>query len=142
MKRFVGNFLYVLFVGVITYWGEMYGQHIKSETFHLYPLYMFISIYPIVIGILLALPGLFLRIRQKGKWTIDWQLLIPIGVPTFIININILLNKSFSLYQFEWFRLMISSTRIFDISGIVCGYVLISSLKRTNSKESTLDEKL
>jgi len=136
--RFMGYLFYTLFVGILVYWGVKYGQYLKIQadrTFNGHSVYAYISCYPIVIGMLLAVPGLISRIQQEGKWIIDWQMLLPIGLPTLVFNISLLLNNSF-LYKFDWYRLIFSDTRVYDISGIVCGYVLLSSLKRvTLTKE-------
>ncbi|MDR3583726.1 MAG: hypothetical protein P4L59_00160 [Desulfosporosinus sp.] len=67
--------------------------------------------------------------KQEGKWIIDWQMLLPIGIPTLVFNINILLNNLF-LFKFQWYQFIVSETRVYDISGIVCGYVILSTLKR------------
>jgi hypothetical protein len=77
-------------------------------------------------------PGLVSGLKQEGKWIIDWQMLIPIGIPTLVFNINILLNNAF-LFKFQWYQFIVSETRAYDISGIVCGYVILSSLKRATS---------
>lgn len=137
MKRFMGYLFYTLFVGVIMYWGVKYGEYIKIQsgrTFSLYPKLVFMVFYPIMIGMALAVPGLIQRIRQEGKWRIDWQMLLPIGLPTLLYNINPLLSLLFQspfLFKYDWYKLMLSDTRSFDISGIVCGYVLLASFIRT-----------
>ncbi|WP_088186755.1 hypothetical protein [Desulfosporosinus sp. FKA] len=141
MKRFMCYLLYTLLVGIAIYWGVKYGQYLKIQagrTFKLYSSYVFIACFPIVIGMLLAVPGLVSSFKQEGKWIIDWQMLLPVGVPTLVFNFSLLLNNPF-LYKFDWYRLIFSDTRVYDISGIVCGYVLLSSLKRvTLTKEKSI----
>lgn len=139
LKRFMGYLFYTLFVGVFVYWGVIYGQNLKiqsNNTFSPYPYYQFISFFPIIIGMILALPRLIFHIQQKGKWVLDWQLLLPVGLSTLLINISIL-NNNFSLFRYGWFRLIATDTRIYDISGIICGYILLSSLIRTTSTNDT-----
>ena len=139
MKRFFGYLFYTLFVGVIMYWGFILGQNLRVQagrTFHPFPLYIFMALYPIVIGMVLAVPGLFQHIRQEGKWRIDWQMLVPVIIPTLLFNINFLLSLLFHkplLFKFDWYTFMLSDPRTLDISGIVCGYVLLSSLIRKPS---------
>ena len=139
MKRFMGYLVYTLFVGILVYWGVRYGQYLKiqaARTFTPHSFYAFIACYPIGIGMLLAVPGLISRRMQRdGTWIIDWQMLLPIGLPTLFFNISLLLNNSF-LFQFNWYQLILLDTRVYDISGIVCGYILLTSLTRsTLSKE-------
>ncbi|AFM41057.1 hypothetical protein Desaci_2086 [Desulfosporosinus acidiphilus SJ4] len=142
MKRFFGYLFYTLFVGVIMYESGRYihdiGMH-GGRTVN-FPVFIFMALYPIVIGMVLAVPGLIQRIRQEGKWRIDWQMLLPIGLPTLLYNINLLLSVIFPnlflyLYKYDWYQFMVSDTRSLDISGIVCGYVFISSWIRTPSDE-------
>ncbi|KJR46261.1 hypothetical protein UF75_3347 [Desulfosporosinus sp. I2] len=141
MKRFMGYLFYTLFVGVIMYWGFILGQNLRIQagrTFHPFPLYIFMALYPIVIGMVLAVPGLFQRIRQDGKWRIDWQMLLPVGIPTFLYNINLVLSLLIQrplLFKYDWYKFMLTDPRSLDISGIVCGYVLLSSWIRTPSDE-------
>ncbi|AFM40942.1 hypothetical protein Desaci_1965 [Desulfosporosinus acidiphilus SJ4] len=135
MKRFMGYLFYTLVVGVIVYWGFLLGQSLRAQarrTFYPYPLYVFMALYPIVLGMVFAVPGLIGRIRQKGKWRIDWPMLLPVGVPTFLLNINIILTWLFhiSLINYAWYLLILTDPRSLDISGIVCGFVILSSLIR------------
>ncbi|WP_407310644.1 hypothetical protein [Desulfosporosinus sp. SB140] len=139
MKRFMGYLFCTVFVGVIMYWGFIFGQNLRIQagrTFHPFPLYVFMALYPIVIGMILGVPGLFHRFHQEGRWRIDWQMLLPLGIPTFLININLLLpwvfHKTF-LFKYDWYKIMLSDPGCIDISGIVCGYVLLSSLIRKPS---------
>ena len=133
MKRFFGYLLYILLLGITVYWGEKLGQYLRIQagrTFEPHPLYAFIAFYPIIIGVFLAVPGLIFRIQQEGPWIIDWQMLLPLGLPTLIFNTNILLNNLL-LYKFEWYKSIAMNTRIYDISGLICGYVLLTSLTRS-----------
>ena len=129
VKRFMGYLFYTLFVGAIMYWGFIFGQNLRIQagrTFHPFPLYIFMALYPIVIGMILAVPGLLQRIRQEGKWRIDWQMLVPVGIPTFLYNINLvlsLISHKPLLFKYDWYRFMLSDPRSLDICGIVCGYV-------------------
>lgn len=136
MKRLMGYLFLMMFFGIFVYWGARYGQNLKIQagrTFELHSLYAYIAFYPVIIGMLLAVPGLIHRIRQAGKWRIDWQMLLVIGLPTLLFNIqplmSLLLQRPF-LFQYDWYKLLMSDTRVYDICGIVCGYVLLTSLTR------------
>lgn len=145
MKRFLVYLFYILLLGIVVYWGARFGQYLRIQAGRTYqprPLYAFIAFYPIFIGILLAVPRLISRIRQEGSWVIDWQMLLPLGLPTLVFNINILLNNLF-LFKFEWYKSIVMDTRVYDISGIICGYVLLASLTRaklTDQKDTSLEE--
>lgn len=118
VKRFMGYLFYILFVGAIMYWGFIFGQNLKIQagrTFHPFPLYIFMALYPIVIGMLLAVPGLLQRFHQEGKWRIDWQMLVPVGIPTFLYNINLvlsLISQKPLLFKYEWYKFMLSDPRM------------------------------
>jgi ABC-type sulfate transport system permease component len=141
VKRFMGYLVYALFIGIVVYLGVKYGQYLKVQagrTFNPHSLYAFIAFYPIVIGMFLAVPGLVSRMQQEGKWIIDWQILLPIGLPTLVFNVNLLMNNLF-LFRFEWYQSIVTDARVYDISGIVCGYVLLTSLTRvTLTKEKDI----
>ena len=128
MKRFISYLLYTLFVGVIMYWGMKYAEYVKIQagrTYSLYPKLLFMALYPIIIGIILAMPGLIQRIRKEGEWRIDWQMLLPIGLPTLLYNIYPLVSLSSNnpfLFKYDWYKLMLTDIRSYDISGIVFGY--------------------
>ncbi|MDR3599362.1 MAG: hypothetical protein P4L49_02585 [Desulfosporosinus sp.] len=143
MKRFLSYLLYTVFVGVIMYWGFILGQNLRIQagrTFHPFPLYVFMALYPIVIGMILGVPGLLQRIHQEGKWRIDWQMLLPVCIPTFLYNINLVLSLLIHkplLFKYDWYKFILSDPRSLDICGIVCGYVLLSSLIRTTLNKET-----
>lgn len=147
MKRLLGYLSYTLFIGIILYCGSRYGQYLRVEagrTFRPYSLYAFIAFYPILVGMLLAVPGLISRMQLKGTWSIDWQMLLPIGLPTLVFNISPLVNNSF-LFKFQAYQLIVSDTRVYDICGIVFGYVLLKSLIRstlTKGKDITVGEEI
>ncbi|MDQ7092008.1 hypothetical protein REC12_00165 [Desulfosporosinus sp. PR] len=143
-ERFIGYLVYTLFVGVVIYWGFMYEQYLKTQagrTFAPYPYYTFMALYPIFIGMILAVPRLIQRIRQEGKWRIDWQMLLPVGIPTFLYNISMLLSFLLHaplLFKYNWYQIMLSNPRSLDISGIVCGYIILASWLRISANEEEI----
>ena len=152
MKRLLGYLLYMLFIVIFVYWGVRYGQYVKiqgermiSGLYSIYVLYAFIAFYPVIMGMILAVPQLIQHIRQEGKWKIDWQILLAIVLPTFLYNIQPLMSwlVQSPFFNYNWNRLMANDIRAYDISGIVCGYFLLSSLKRstlTKEKDITSGE--
>ncbi|MEK3980217.1 hypothetical protein MKY37_14280 [Psychrobacillus sp. FSL K6-2836] len=141
MKRFLFIFCSTVVIGIIFYIGMEYQVRLREKSaivFDMKPYYIFISIYPVFIGLLLRLPKLIIEIRDKKKWSFDWMKIIVIGIPSFYIatiplliisfGTNLLFSKSF---------LMLGDTIFTSIAGVIFGYVLLDSLKsNTSSTES------
>jgi len=100
-------------------------------TYNIKPYIIFATIFPIMIGMLLRLPKLFIEIKERKHWTFDWIKVIPIGVPALYIAIlPVLLFTPLGMHLFFAKELIfVESSIITTTAGIVFGYVLISSIK-------------
>jgi hypothetical protein len=100
--------------------------------FELFPVVLFATVFPIVIGLLLRLPRLIIEIKENRKWTFDWIKLIAVGLPTLtILSMSII---PFSSLGESFIKIpeiiMVGSPTIQIIAGVVFGYILLDSLKK------------
>lgn len=78
------NLLYVILLGFVIYWGAKYGQMIKmntSKTYNLLPSILFNAIFPVIVGIFIAIPEFISRFRNAGSWKLNLIRLIVVGLP-------------------------------------------------------------
>ncbi|WP_134220401.1 hypothetical protein [Pelotomaculum sp. FP] len=126
IKRFIVYFLYILFVIYIVLIGSNYIIKLKNISAQIhtpYPSLIFIAVFPIIIGILLALPQFITNFKKDGTWSLDWIKLISIGVPSLYITLMPLLYFSpiekLVSYIFHAFN---NSLIPQMVSGIILGY--------------------
>jgi hypothetical protein len=97
------------------------------------PFYIFATIFPIVIGMLLRLPKLIVEIKEKKQWSFDWINVAAIGIPSIYIAMIPLLSL-FTFFGMNWLfakeLILLGDTTLTTIAGIVFGYVLLDSLKK------------
>lgn len=135
MKNFIKYFTWTVFIGIILYLGFRIQIHLKeiaASTYRPIPLWIFLTLFPVFVGMLLRLPRLIQEIREKKHRTVNWAKLLGIGLPTFYIIITqLLLSTSFGQYipfSSEIWGLM--GSNISAIIGLVFGYVLLDSFKK------------
>lgn len=132
MKRFFYYLAWTLGIGIILYYGMQYQQDLGDQvakTYNPIPLFIYVTLFPILIGVLLGLPKLFNDIRKNKKWKVDWIKLIAVGVPSLYIgSTSLLMLLPFQLIFID--RIMFLNQSTFTtVAGLVFGYILIDSLK-------------
>jgi hypothetical protein len=141
LARFSAYFAYVVLMGLILHLLLRYN-HILLEyakvTFNRYPHQIYITVYPIFLGILFALPNFIHNSKTKGKWKFDWVKGIAIGVPTLLGSIIIWLYFSPLGMYIPLTPLLHYGTEFSTISGIVFGYTILNSFQK--QKESPGDK--
>ena len=89
---------------------------------------VFSSIFPIIIGMFLALPNLISKAREQGSWTIDWVKLITIGIVSlFLAMAQIMCFSPIGHYApklYLWLSRF--NSQAVTISGVVFGYLVFS----------------
>lgn len=129
-------------IGVIFYMGMGYQVELRKQyaiTFNVKPYIIYVTIFPICMGVLLRLPKLIVEIKDKKKWSLDWMKLIIIGMPTLYIAMIPFLGIVFGkkLLFTEAFMLLGDMTLI-SIAGVIFGYVLLDSLTSKYPRYSDL----
>ncbi|KJS14266.1 MAG: hypothetical protein VR67_00525 [Peptococcaceae bacterium BRH_c8a] len=142
--RFISYFLYAVLVGYLMLWGASIQQklkHLTATTFNNVPQFTFMMVFPVFIGILLALPGFIAIARSNGHWKVDWAKLFGIGLPALYVTI----------YPFLYFvvprlvgdtmiysKLMISglliNNTLHTVGGLVLGYLIPSAIHKEKSE--------
>ncbi len=138
LTRFIACLSYIIIVGFLIYKLDVLGRYLKdlySRTYEMSYLWTYLSLSPIVIGILLALPHIVGIITKPGYLKFDGIKFLIVGIPTFcmaMIPIYIMsglewpisiLKLSGNLMAFHYHNLIV-------VSGIVFGYVLVTSFYR------------
>lgn len=145
LKRFIGYLAYIAVLGCFVIMADNVERYLKSlyaQTFDLTNLWLFFSIYPILLGILLALPLFFRTSRQEGAWEVDWVVLLSIGLPCLMIAVTpIMCLFPTSLYSKFGTFLFGLHPKLITFSGIVFGYVLLAAIKKraSDSRPNNLD---
>ncbi|MGV3467415.1 MAG: hypothetical protein ACO1OT_19270 [Heyndrickxia sp.] len=136
MKGFFYNLGCTVIIGFILYFGLMYKVELKEEvdmTYNMKPFIIFSTIFPIMIGMLLRLPKLFLEIKERKHWTFSWTKVIPIGIPALYIAVlpSLVLTPLGLKFLFAKELIFLDNSSVLTTTaGIVFGYVLLDSLKR------------
>ncbi|MCM3601037.1 hypothetical protein M3175_09865 [Robertmurraya korlensis] len=123
-------FAIILFIGAFI---QLEIQEYQRSNYRMVPLMSFVSFFPILIGMFLRVPGLIRDIKQNKCRGIDWVKVLLMGIPSLYI----------ALYPF-FFSIGIPVTFVFltnlllgtsyvttTIAGVVSGYILLGSLKRS-----------
>lgn len=137
LKRFIGYFIYTLFIGYILAKGMQYDMHLKqitAKTYNMKPYAFFNVAFSVILGILMALPQFIKAWTKEGVWCFDWVRLISIGIPAFLLTITPLayFNPPFAtgrLLSQLWGLFGYSLTPL-AISGVVFGYLLLSVIDK------------
>lgn len=98
--------------------------------FEIMPIVLYGIIFPIVIGLLLRLPKLFIEIRQNKPWRFDWIKFVAIAIPTlYVIAMSIFPYTPVAAIINTPLIIMEGTPTIQIIVGIVLGYTLLDCLK-------------
>jgi len=143
--RFISYFGYAVFIGYIMLWGSSIQhrlRHITATTFNSVPELLFTVAFPLLMGILIALPRFIANAKNKGEWKIDWAKLLGVGLPAFYIATYPIIyfvvlprtlgNAMFSSYTH--FIALNMSYMLHTVSGVVLGYLILSVIHKEKSK--------
>ncbi|MGG1663139.1 hypothetical protein [Brevibacillus sp. NRS-1366] len=104
--------------------------------FERFPHLLYLSLYPILIGLLFALPHLLREGKETGSWKYDWVKSVAIGLPALFGTTVILLYFSpvgNSLPPFLTY-VLVHAKEFTIISGIVFGYTVLTCLSKSTDK--------
>ncbi|MEQ8201196.1 MAG: hypothetical protein ABRQ24_07230 [Syntrophomonadaceae bacterium] len=138
LKRFISYLLYVVAFGYFVIKADDYYRYIKQlymRDFDLTPAFLFMSIFPIIVGFLLALPQFFVSYRQKGSWKIDWIVLLAVALPALLAAITPLLALVHLSFAGRVIGFAVElHPRLVTVAGILFGFTLVSSLSKQESE--------
>lgn len=143
MKRGILGLIFIITYGTLLHLGLSYQEYFKkltSLTYNPCPYLIFMTVFPIFMGVLLALPHIQRTMRGKEKLTIDKYRLIFMGIPTFYAAIMPLALFS-PIGRYLPVRLMIIQYDIVSFAaGTAFGYIIITSFHRKTTRQLTSNE--
>ncbi|NPV91549.1 MAG: hypothetical protein HPY50_12335 [Firmicutes bacterium] len=133
MKRGILGLISLTAYGALLYLGSLYQEHLKhiaSTTYDPYPSLLFTSLFPIVFGMLLALPHLYRTVRGEGRLGVDIYRLVLMGIPTlYVAAVPLLVFSPVGRYlvtSYIFFRYNLLTFA----AGAAFGYILVTSFKK------------
>lgn len=133
MKRSLYYVSWTLLISFVLYAGSKVHFYLKQQTEVTYdpiPQLLFVTFFPIIIGVLLRLPSMWSQ-RNSTKWGMDWPKLIAVGVPSLYVSIGMVLTFIFPIPELPLisFTTSVGYPIVHIVSGIVCGYVVVDSIR-------------
>jgi|LSQX01.1.fsa_nt_gb hypothetical protein len=138
IKRLIGYLIYLAVFGGLILTVEQFGnyyQEIFRRSFQIpYGWVLFVMIgFPLLVGLLLALPKFVKTARQDGAWKVDWVRLIVLGLPGLLFVLAYMACMAFP----QWMALMEITNNILGlhqglvkIAGLLLGFVLLNSFSK------------
>ncbi|WP_157911703.1 hypothetical protein [Alteribacter populi] len=93
------------------------------------PNMLIISILFFPIGILLGLPRLIKEFNKRGKWTINVEKLVFVGIPMLYLTLYFFLSVYIPVLTVSGSQLLLGNDFTL-IASLIFGYVVISSFKK------------
>lgn len=84
-KRGILYFMYILCFGYILREGLILQEYLQDravKTMNYLGFSIYYTLFPIMLGVFLALPELYKKIKKSGIWKIDWVKIVAVGLPT------------------------------------------------------------
>ena len=138
-KQVISYVIYILLFYLILYLGAFYSYRIieySKSTFKHEPMVIYLTFFPIILGLLAALPNLCLEIKKSGKWKMNWTKLIVIGVPSFLIGISLMYLSIETFLGLKIIPDFLSFILVYDtpriLSGFIFGFIILDSIEKHN----------
>ncbi|HHY26118.1 MAG TPA: hypothetical protein GX523_05075 [Desulfitobacterium dehalogenans] len=133
-KRILFYLLYAVSFIILIQFGITYILKLKlltSKTYNPYPSWTFKIALSVLIGLILGLPEFIRRYKKPGKWRIQWERLLIVGLPALFFTFSHFiyfssLGKYLSLILKPW----VFESHGVIISGILLGYTIIISIDK------------
>lgn len=133
LVRFGKYFGFVILIGLVLQFLLEFDRLLLVQanlTFDRLSYFVYLSLYPILIGILFAIPHLFRERKNAGKWTYNWVKSVAIGLPA-LFGATIFLHYYTPLGDYVSVLLRYKEFPI--VSGIALGYTALTSFHKTRS---------
>lgn len=136
-NSFIHYFLYTALVGAIMLAGAKYQmqlEHRTQLTGNPKLLLYFNFLFPVFIGMLIALPVFFSKTRKEGAWKFDWIRCVAIGLPALILGVVPLLYYWNMTTYFRWaapcIQIIISQALPGIVAFVTLGFLIVSSFDK------------
>ncbi|MFP3389504.1 hypothetical protein [Brevibacillus sp. SIMBA_040] len=133
LVRFGKYFGFVMLIGLVLQVLVEFDRVMLEEakmSFDRLSYFVYLSLYPILLGILFAIPHLFRERKNAGKWTYDWVKGLAIGLPA-LFGATVLLHYYTPLGDYVSVLLRYKEFPI--VSGIALGYTVLTSFHKAKS---------
>lgn len=132
--------MYILCFGYILREGLILQEYLQDravKTMNYLGFSIYYTLFPIMLGVFLALPELYKKIKKSGIWKIDWVKIVAVGLPTLPIACYMWIGVLPLSIQNVINKCMLSNNDIINrLAGIILGYVLISSVYKEKVKDT------
>ncbi len=122
------SFVIIVLLLVVDHYNGVLRQAI-STTGQYMPNMLIISILFFPIGILLGLPRLIKEFNKRGKWTINVEKLVFVGIPMLYLTLYFFLSVYIPVLTVSGSQLLLGNDFTL-IASLIFGYVVISSFKK------------
>lgn len=144
IKKLIYYVCWTVIISVLFYLGARYQTYLKmeaSKTFKLEFLLYYMTIFPILMGLILRLPAWILEFKRHVAWSFDWMKFLGVGIPAlYFAVIRMLATTSLGMYlPFAETMLLIDNAILSTTAGIVFGYVLLSCIQKKSETETNLN---
>lgn len=135
--------LIIIFLG-LKYQAILYSHSIDS--YEIFPYFLFKAIFPLILGVFLAIPHMIKASLKVGKWNINWIKLIVLGLPFLYASVipvlyltgTIKVDFPFSSYVMGGYFGNGALTTFESINGIIAGYVVLTSIDKVNKVQEDI----
>lgn len=131
--RFAGYFIYTLFALYLLSLGMLWERKLQitiGQTYSAYPSMLYMAVFPVLFGVLLAVPQFIAKVNKRGRWHYDWVVFLAAGLPALYADMAVPLLFSPVGGYLPKFNFLLTSTVPGFIGGIVFGYLILSSVKK------------
>ncbi|QHE51259.1 hypothetical protein [Pontibacillus sp. HMF3514] len=144
MRRFIYFALWMVVISITLYFGTKLQFHFKQQTEMTYnpiPQVIFGTLFPVCIGILLKIPGIWDQ-RKRTKWGVDWAKLIVVGVPCLYFTLGLILvyTSIIPILPLLSYATSFGFPMLHIVAGIVLGYVLLDSIRIPKVEETSKND--
>ncbi len=127
-KRFLAYSIYLLIVAYIITASNKWFNSICCNNNIDFSLFYFVllSLFPVFIGILLALPKFVSTLKKPGSLQFDWIAFLAVGLPALCIAITPLISQT-DIAAFWPLTGLTTYRDLLMLAGIVFGYVSLTA---------------
>jgi hypothetical protein len=120
---------------LLVFYLASYLREYQAITYNAKPAFYIYPVMYIFIGILLGIEHWDKQRKIKGKWMIRRERLIFLGIPAVVMAFqHILIYEVFKQSFLPYFiHHLLNDNRSYFIGGILLGYILITSFKKTEA---------
>ncbi|MGE7186166.1 hypothetical protein ACQKKK_20005 [Peribacillus sp. NPDC006672] len=138
LKRAIRYLIFLVVLLGVLFVGLKYQQHLfklSRETYEIKGYLLFESLFPIFLGMVLAIPRILQIFSKKGHLKVNWLRIVILGLPFIYFAIipvlyfseAVKIDLPLSNFIFGYFGVN-GSTTFNTITGVIAGYIIVTSL--------------